>query len=69
MDVSLSILRRLNLDNQVNIWNVQSTGCNISGYENIELTLLKSLKGYLTLILCNVTMHNFDILFDFISQN
>ena len=31
MDVSLCVLRRLNLDDQVDAWDVQTSGCDVSG--------------------------------------
>lgn len=62
MDVGLSVLWRLNLDNEVDTRDVQTTGSDVSGDEYAELFVLKSLESDFTLILCDVTMHDLDIL-------
>lgn len=48
VDVSLCFLWWLDLDDEVNIWDVKSSGSNISGYKDIELLFLKSLESYLS---------------------
>jgi hypothetical protein len=62
MDVGLSVLWRLNLDNEVDTRDVQTTGSDVSGDEYAELFVLESLESDFTLILCDVTMHDLDIL-------
>jgi hypothetical protein len=66
MNVGLCILWWLDLDDKINILNVKSTRCNICSYKNLELSLFESLHGDLSLVLSNITMHDFDVLADFI---
>ena len=68
VDVGLSLLGWLNLDDQVHIGNVKSTGSDISGDQDTEFSFLEALHGYFTLILRNVTMHHFNVLLDLIRQ-
>lgn len=44
------------LDHQVNFRDVQSTGCDIGGNENLESPLPEALQGGFALFLRNVTM-------------
>jgi len=69
MNISLSFFWRLKLDDQINIWNIESTGRNISSYEYLELVLLKALHRHLALVLSNVTVHDLDVLLNFVRQD
>ena len=69
MDVGLSICRGLDLDNQIDIRDIETSGGNIGSDQDIELALLESLESYLTLVLPNVTMHDLNIVLDFISED
>jgi hypothetical protein len=66
MNVGLGVLWWLNLDDEVDILDVETSGSDISGNEHLELTLLESLHGDLSLVLSNISMHNLDILLDLI---
>jgi len=68
MNISLSILRRFNLDDQINIRDIESSRCHISSHENAELALFESLESDLSLILSDVTMHDFDILLNLVRE-
>jgi hypothetical protein len=69
VDVSLSVSGRLNLDNQIDIRDIKTSGGNISSNQDIEFALLKSLESYLTLVLANISMHDLNIVLNFISEN
>lgn len=69
VDVNFSFFRWLNLYDEVNIRYVKASGSNVSGAEHSELALLEALHCDFTLILSNVSMHNFDVLLNFVSQN
>lgn len=64
MDVGFGVFWWLNLHNKVNQWDIKPSGGNISGDENLELSVLESLHGDLTLILGNTTVHYLDIVVD-----
>lgn len=66
MNISLSLLGWLNLDNKINIWDVKTSRSNISGNENLEFLLLKALKSNLSQVLGDITMKNLDVLLDFV---
>ena len=61
MDVSLSIFWWLALNDQVNIWNIKSSGSNISGNEYTEFVLFESSESNFSLILGNISVHNFNL--------
>lgn len=69
MNVSLSVFWRLNLDDKVNVWDVEASGGDIGGHEDLELAFLEPLDRHLSLILRYVAMHYFHLLFDFLGQN
>lgn len=69
MNIGLNLLWGLDLDDQVNIRDVESTGGDISGDQHLEFSFLKSLHRDFTLVLNDVTVHHFDVLLDFVSQN
>lgn len=54
------------MDNQVDVWDVESSRSDIGGYENLELALLEPLNRDLSLILCDIAVHHFHLLFDFL---
>lgn len=68
VDVSLHVLRRLHLDNEVNIGDIEAAGGDIGGDEDVELTLLEALEGDLSLILGDVSVHNLDVLLDLVRE-
>lgn len=68
VDVSLCLLRWLNLNHEVDVGNVKATRCNISGDENAEFALLESLHRDFALVLSNIAMHDLNILLDFIRK-
>lgn len=69
MNVGLNFLGGLNLDNQVYIRNIKSTRGNICCDKNLEFTLFESLHRDFSLVLSNITVHHFNILFDFVRQD
>ena len=66
MDVGLSLLGWLDLDDQVNVGDVETTGSNISGDEDSKFAFLEALHRDFTLVLGNVTVHDLDVLLDFV---
>lgn len=68
MDVRLSLLGWLQLDDQIDVRDIKTSRGNVSGDENAELALLKSLHRDLSLILSNVSMHYLYVLLDFIGE-
>jgi len=68
VNVGLCLLRWLNLDDKVDVWNIKASGSNIGSDEHAEFSLLESLHGYLTLILSNVTVHDLDVLLDLVGE-
>jgi len=52
------------LDDEINTGNVQSTGSHISSDKYTEFFIFESLEGDFTLILCNVSVHDLNVLLD-----
>lgn len=69
MNISFDILWGLDLNNQVDVGNVETARCNVGRNEHLELLLLESLEGDLTLSLSNVTVHDLKILLDLVGQD
>lgn len=70
MDVSLYLLRRLQLYNQVHIRYVQSPAGHIRCHQNPKLALLEPLESDLPLALRDVAMHDLKVLScQFVGQN
>lgn len=69
MNIGLDFLWWLDLDNQVNVWDVQATRCHISSDQHFKFTFFKALHGHFTLVLNDITVHHLNILLNFISQN
>lgn len=67
MDVGLCIFWWLKLDNQTDSLDIKSSGSNIRGDKYIELSLLKSLDGGLSLVLRDTSMHDLDIFLEGVS--
>jgi hypothetical protein len=68
VDVGFCILRRFYLDNEVNARDIKSTSSDICGDKNLEFILFKSLEGNFTLVLCNIAMHDLNLVFNFVGQ-
>jgi hypothetical protein len=68
VDVCLGVFWWLNLNNQVNRRNVKSSSCDISCHEHAKFLFFKSLKRDLSLVLGNVTVHHFNVFFDFVGK-
>lgn len=66
MNVRLSILWWFNLNNEINIFDIKTSGGNICCDQDLKFTLLESLHCDLSLVLSNITMHNFNILLNFV---
>ena len=64
MDVRLCVLRRFELDDEVNIRNIKASGGHVGGNENLELAVSESLEGDLSLTLRNVSVENLDFVFE-----
>ena len=69
MNVSLCVLWWLDLNNQVDIRNIKTTRCYICCNENLEFTLFESLNSNLTLILDDISMHDFHVLLDLVCHD
>lgn len=64
MDVSLGVLWWLNLNNEVDRRDVETAGSDIGSDKNGELLLFEALEGDLSLVLCDVTVHHFNVSLD-----
>lgn len=64
VDVRLRVFWWLDLDNQVDVGDVKSSACDISRNEDRKLLLLESFEGHLPLVLCNISVHDFNVLAD-----
>lgn len=69
MNIRLGVLGRLNLNHKINVWNVKSSGCDICCHQNLKLAFFEPFDGDFPLVLSDVTMHHFHILFDLIGKN
>ena len=68
VDVGLSLFGRLELDDEVDIWDVKTTRGDICGHEHSEFALFEALHCDFTLVLGNVTMHDLNVLLDLVRQ-
>ena len=66
VDIGFDILGWLDLNDQFHVFNVESTSSNVSSDKNLEFSFLESLHSNFSLVLRNVSMHDLDVLFDFI---
>ena len=64
MNVGFSILRGLDLNDEIDARDVKATGSNISCDQHAKLVLLKALKSDFSLILRDITVHDFDVFLD-----
>ena len=64
MNISFCVFRWFNLHDKVDAGDIEATSSNISGDQNVELLFLEALEGDFTLVLGDVTMHNFDVFLD-----
>jgi len=62
MNVGLHLLRGLKLDDQVHIWNIKASACDISGDQDSKLAFFEPLPGHLPLVLDYVAVHHFHVL-------
>ena len=56
------------MDDQINIWDINSSSNNISSDENIEFTLFESLESNFSLVLCDISMNNLNVFVDFLGK-
>ena len=63
MDVCLSVFRRLNLDDKVHTWDVKASRSDVGGNQNAKFLLFKAFECDFSLVLSDVTMHYFNVLF------
>jgi len=68
MDVGFCVFRGLDLHNKVNGGDVKATGCHIGRHQNAELFFFEAFECYLTLVLCDITVHDFNVFFDFLRE-
>ena len=66
MNVGLRFLGRLNLDDQVNIWDVKTARGDICGDKDAELAFFEALHSDFTLVLSDVTVHDLDVLLNLV---
>lgn len=69
MNVGLSFLWRLKLDYEVYVRDIESTRGNVGCDKYLELVLLEALHRDLTLVLRNITVHNFDVLLNLVRED
>lgn len=68
MDVCLCVLGGLDLDDQVDAWDVKTTRSDIGGNEDIALLLFELLERNFTLPLADFSVDDFDVLLDLVGQ-
>lgn len=68
VDVGLCLFWRLNLDDEVNIGNVDTTRGNIGSDEYFELAFFEALQSDFTLVLGDITMHDFYISLNLVAE-
>ena len=68
MDVGLCLLRGLDLDDEVDVGDVKATRRNIGGDEDSELAVLEALHRHFSLVLGDVSVHDFDVLLDLVRE-
>ena len=56
------------MDDQVNIRDIKSSRCNISGNKTAELVLLETLESDFSLVLRDVSVHDFNIVLDLLVE-
>ena len=61
VDVGLSLLWWLNLHNKVNLRDIKTSGGDVGGNKDLELSILESLHCDLTLVLGDTTVHDLDV--------
>ena len=69
MDVRLGILWRLHLDDKFYVWDIETSGRNISGNKNLELFIFEPLEGDLSLVLSDISVHGLYIMSDLIRHS
>jgi len=62
VDVSINLFGWFQLNDQVDLWNIESSGSNVCCNEAFKFTLLESLESDLPLLLRNVTVQNLSLL-------
>ena len=68
MNVCFRLLGWLQLDYEVDVGDVKTSRCDISGNQNAEFAFLEALHCHFSLILGNISVHNLNILLDFIRE-
>ena len=68
VDVGFGLLGRLDLNNEIDIRDVKSARGNVGGDEDAEFALLEALHSDFSLVLSDVTVHDFNVLLDFIRE-
>ena len=68
MNVGFRVFRWLQLDDKLDVWDVEATRGYISGYKDLELVVFESLQGHFSLVLSDVTMHDFDLVCDLVGE-
>lgn len=69
VNVGLSFLRRLKLDYEVYVRDIEPPRSNVGRDQHLELVLLEPLHRDLTLVLRNVAMHDFDVLLNLVRED
>lgn len=69
MNIGLNLSWRFNLDDEVDIWNVETPRSNIGSYENLEFAFFESFQCHFSLILGDISMHDLNFEFDLVTQN
>ena len=68
MNIRFSVFWWLDLDDQVDVLNIDTSRGDISGHKHLEFTFFEPFQGDFTLVLRDITMHNFDILLDLVRE-
>jgi hypothetical protein len=68
MNIGFSIFWRFQLNNKFNVRNIKTSCSNIGSYQDLELVVLEPFDGDFSLILSNISMHDFNIMSDLIRE-
>ena len=66
MDICFGVFGRLDLDDKVDAGDVKTARSDVCGNQNAELFLFKALESDLSLVLCNVSVHDFNVFLNFL---
>ena len=66
MDVSFCVFGRLELDDKIDAGDVKTARSDVCGNQNTEFFLFEALESDLSLVLRNVSVHDFNVFLNFL---